>query len=63
MAILTLEDGTVYTQLEDIGRELASLNVKLNRWPVGNDPQIRDLLAKKALLEQEKELVLQLLEV
>ena len=35
MAILRLEDGTTYTELTDITRELAPLNIRLNRWSVG----------------------------
>lgn len=59
MAILQLEDGTTYTQLGDIARELAPLNVQLNRWPVGDNPEIHRLLAKDALSDEEKEQVLQ----
>ncbi|NJO94109.1 MAG: cupin domain-containing protein [Hydrococcus sp. RM1_1_31] len=62
MAILRLEDGTTYTQLNDIARELAPLNVALNYWSVGNNPQTRDLLAKEALNDEEKEQVLQSLD-
>jgi 1,2-dihydroxy-3-keto-5-methylthiopentene dioxygenase len=59
MAILQLEDGTTYTQLGDIARELAPLNVQLNRWSVGDNPEIHRLLAKDALSDEEKEQVLQ----
>ena len=62
MAILQLEDGTTYTQLSDIARELAPLNVQLNRWPVGEHPEVHHLLAKDALNEEEKEQVLQALD-
>lgn len=62
MAILRLEDGTTYTRLEEIGQTLATLNVALNRWPVGNDPEIRGLLAKDALTDEEKEQVLRSLD-
>jgi 1,2-dihydroxy-3-keto-5-methylthiopentene dioxygenase len=62
MAILRLEDGTTYTQLEDISRELASLKVQLNYWSVGDDAKVRKLLAKEALNEDEKEQVLQALD-
>jgi 1,2-dihydroxy-3-keto-5-methylthiopentene dioxygenase len=62
MAILRLEDGTTYTQLEDIAQELAPLNVQLNRWPVGDNPEIHALLAKDALSDEEKEQVLQALD-
>jgi 1,2-dihydroxy-3-keto-5-methylthiopentene dioxygenase len=62
MAILRLEDGTTYTQLEDIARELAPLKVQLNYWSVGENPETRNLLAKEALNEDEKERVLQALD-
>lgn len=62
MAILQLEDGTTYTQLEEIARELAALKVEVNRWSVGNNPEIQILLNKAALNETEKEQVLQALD-
>lgn len=62
MAILKLEDGTTYTKLEDITRELASLNVQLNYWTVGEETQIRQLLAQEILTEAEKEQVLKSLD-
>ena len=58
MAILRLEDGTTYTEITAITRELAPLNVHLNYWRVGNDPQLRQLLAQKSLTEEEKEQIL-----
>lgn len=62
MARLHLEDGTIYTQLEDIARELDPLNVQLNYWSVGNRSEIRELLLKDALNEEEKEQVLEALD-
>lgn len=62
MAILRLEDGTTYTQLSDITRELAPLKIQLNSWPVGDNPEIRELLAKDALDDNQKEQVLQALD-
>lgn len=59
MAILRIEDGTTYTQLEDIARELAPLNVQLNCWPVGDNSEIQRLLAQDSLNDEEKEQVLQ----
>ena len=41
MALLKLEDGTIYNQLADISRELAALNIQLNYWSVGEDAQLR----------------------
>ncbi|HAG82299.1 MAG TPA: acireductone dioxygenase [Cyanobacteria bacterium UBA12227] len=62
MAILRLEDGTTYTKLDDIARELAPLNIGLSFWTVGDDPEIHRLLAKDALNDEEKEQVLQALD-
>lgn len=62
MAILRLEDGTTYTQLTDITRELAPLKIQLNSWPVGDNPEILELLAKDALDDNQKEQVLQALD-
>jgi len=62
MAILRLEDGTTYTQLDDIARELAPLHIQLNRWSVGDNPEVHRLLAKDALNDEEKAQVLQALD-
>ncbi|OZH56048.1 acireductone dioxygenase, partial [Hydrocoleum sp. CS-953] len=62
MAILKLEDGTIYTQINDISRELKPLNVKLNHWPVGENPETHNLLAKDVLSDDEKEQLLQSLD-
>ncbi|AFY88397.1 1,2-dihydroxy-3-keto-5-methylthiopentene dioxygenase [Chroococcidiopsis thermalis] len=58
MALLKLEDGTIYNQLADISRELSSLNIQLNYWSVGEDSQLRQLLAQESLNSEEKEEVL-----
>lgn len=58
MAILQLENGTTYTTLEEISRELAPLNIQLNAWTVGNSPRIRHLLSQQTLSDEEKEEVL-----
>jgi 1,2-dihydroxy-3-keto-5-methylthiopentene dioxygenase len=55
MAILRLENGTIYHNLSDIGRELSSLNIQLNSWPIGDNPLLVNLLEKDHLNEQEKE--------
>ena len=62
MAILRLEDGTTYTQLSDITRELAPLSIQLNSWPVGDSRELQNLLAKDALSDSEKEQVLEALD-
>lgn len=58
MAILKLEDGTIYTELDDIARELASLNIQLKYWCIGDNPKLRCLLAESSLNEEQKEQVL-----
>jgi 1,2-dihydroxy-3-keto-5-methylthiopentene dioxygenase len=58
MAILQLENGTTCDRLTDIAGELAALNVKIDRWSVGEEPQLHELLAKESLTEAEKERVL-----
>lgn len=62
MAILYLENGTNYTNLEDIRRELSSLNINLNQWPVSDNPQISNLLNQPALDDNQKEQVLKSLD-
>lgn len=62
MAVLRLEDGTTYTQMGDIARELAPLKIQLNNWTIGNNPEVKQLLAQDALSDEEKEQVLQALD-
>ncbi len=62
MAILQLDNGKTYTDLQDITRELASLNIQLNRWAVGENAQLHQLVAKESLDADEKEQVLQALD-
>ncbi|BAY32219.1 acireductone dioxygenase ARD [Nostoc carneum NIES-2107] len=62
MAILRLENGTEYQNIADITRELASLNIQLNYWNVGENSELKRLLAQDSLNEDEKEQVLQALD-
>jgi len=62
MAVLRFEDGTTYTDLEDIARTLAPLQVQLNYWTVGDDATTLGLLNRAALSDEEKEAVLQALD-
>jgi 1,2-dihydroxy-3-keto-5-methylthiopentene dioxygenase len=62
MAILSLEDGTTYTELEAIARELASLKVQLNCWRLSDDPAAGHLIAQDSLNDEEKETVLKSLD-
>ena len=59
MAILQLEDGTTYTELDEIQQELAGLNIHLNHWSVGTDPELIKLLNQPGLNDNEKAEVLQ----
>ena len=63
MPILRLENGTTHTQLSDIVRELAPLNVKIDRWLVGENPQLKALLSQEILSDAEKEHVLKSLDI
>lgn len=62
MAILKLENGTILTDIQHIAQELASLNIQLNRWSVGDNPDLRRLLAQDSLEEDEKSQVLKALD-
>lgn len=62
MAHLTHEDGTRWTRLEDVARELEPLGVRVDRWPVEGDAALRELLARPALDDAQKERVLAALE-
>jgi 1,2-dihydroxy-3-keto-5-methylthiopentene dioxygenase len=58
MAILRLTDGTVYHDRANIDRELAPLNIQLQQWPVGNDPQLLSILNQPQLSEDDKNIAL-----
>jgi 1,2-dihydroxy-3-keto-5-methylthiopentene dioxygenase len=58
MAILRLTNGIVYHDRADIDRELAPLNIQLQQWPLGNDPQLLSILNQPQLSEDDKNIVL-----
>jgi len=58
MAKLRLADGTIQTDLPTISNELSPLNIQLNHWSVGEDPQLHRLLIQESLNDDEKNLVL-----
>jgi len=58
MAVLRLQNETTYTEMSEIARHLAPLKIHLNRWPVGDSPQLQSLLAQPSLSESEKTQVL-----
>jgi 1,2-dihydroxy-3-keto-5-methylthiopentene dioxygenase len=53
MAILKLVDCINYTQVDDIARQLALLNVQLKRWSIGDKRDVQNLLAKDALSDAD----------
>ncbi|MGF1986322.1 MAG: 1,2-dihydroxy-3-keto-5-methylthiopentene dioxygenase [Nostoc sp. ZfuVER08] len=63
MAILKLENDTILTDINDIGQELTPLNIQLNRWAVGDNPELHRLLAENSLNDDQKEQVLKALDV
>jgi 1,2-dihydroxy-3-keto-5-methylthiopentene dioxygenase len=62
MAILRLTDGTEYHDLVDIDRELAPLNIQLQQWPVGNNPQLLAILNQQQLSTADQNSVLSYLD-
>lgn len=58
MARLTLQDGSVLTDIAQIGRELAPLGIQLHHWELSSDPHIRALITKPILNDEEKETIL-----
>ncbi|MGL5065431.1 MAG: acireductone dioxygenase [Microcoleus sp.] len=61
MAVLQLEDGTIYSELGPIARQLAKLNITLDRLPIKRSPTVEKLLAQDMLNPSEKQQVLQAL--
>ena len=62
MAILELEDGTIYTDLQSISQELAPLNIQLDYWAIAENQELAQKLAEASLDDSEKEEVLQSLD-
>ncbi len=62
MAILQLENGQRITDLDQISKHLATLNIQLNHWPVGNEPLTHKLLVQPSLDDEQKEAVLRSLD-
>ncbi len=58
MAILRLTNGMVYHDRADIDRELAPLNIQLQQWPLGNNPQLLSILNQPQLSADDKNIVL-----
>lgn len=61
MSVLQLEDGTIYSELGAIARQLAVLNITVDRLPIRKNPAVEKLLAQDILNPSEKQQVLQAL--
>lgn len=55
MAQLKLEDGQIFTDLNDIRRELASLRIELSHWPIEKTQTVGALLKADVLTDSQKE--------
>lgn len=60
MAVLQLEDGTIYKELDQIAEQLASLKIQLDQKAISSN--LQNLLRKESLTEAEKTQVLSELE-
>jgi 1,2-dihydroxy-3-keto-5-methylthiopentene dioxygenase len=55
MAFLKLENGKTFTDLNDIRRELAPLNIELSHWPIEKTAKVGPLLKADTLTDAQKE--------
>lgn len=62
MAKLTTQDGETLQSTAEITAALAPLNISVAEWPTGEDAELKILLDKSSLSDDEKEQVLQHLE-
>lgn len=58
MAVLQLEDGSIYTNIGAIASQLAVLNIEIDRLPTNENPTIQELLAQDILNVTEKQQIL-----
>ncbi|TVQ09451.1 MAG: acireductone dioxygenase [Leptolyngbya sp. DLM2.Bin27] len=58
MAKIRLENGLTITDLPSIAAALAPLGIQLHHWPIGENAELRSLLAQESLDDAEKETVL-----
>ncbi len=58
MAVLQLEDGRIYTNIEAIASQLAVLNIEIDRLPTNENPTIQELLDQDILNVTEKQQIL-----
>lgn len=58
MALLKLENGNTFTDLNDIRAELAELKIELSHWPIEKTPKVGPLLKADTLTDEQKETLL-----
>lgn len=58
MAVLQLEDGSIYTNIGAIASQLAVLNIEIDRLPTNANPTIQELLAQDILNVTEKQQII-----
>lgn len=58
MAVLQLEDGSIYTNIGAIASQLAVLNIEIDSLPTNENPTIQELLAQDILNITEKQQIL-----
>ena len=58
MAKIRLENGLTITDLPSIAPTLTPLGIQLHHWPIGENAELRSLLAQDSLDDAEKETVL-----
>ena len=61
MAVLQREDGKTYSEIGAIARQLAALNIEVDRLPLKENPQVRELLVQDVLNVTEKQEILETL--
>jgi 1,2-dihydroxy-3-keto-5-methylthiopentene dioxygenase len=59
MAVIQIENGKNYHQTIDINRELVSLGIQIQHWPIGDHQQFRTLLSQEQMNEHEQKTVVQ----
>jgi 1,2-dihydroxy-3-keto-5-methylthiopentene dioxygenase len=62
MAILKLENGATYTEIDEIVSQLSPLNIELSHWPIEKTATVGPLLKANTLEEPDKEKLLSTLD-
>jgi 1,2-dihydroxy-3-keto-5-methylthiopentene dioxygenase len=61
MAVLQLEDGTIYSNMNAIRSQLAALSIEIDRLPLKENSAVRELLVQDVLNLTEKQQILETL--